>query len=285
MTDSIVKVGKYTFKISDNTIIVRDEIYSRNFRIGGKIPDCVTVSIVYYQNNISYAYMSFVNYFPDCSLETPLDRGIGTNIMIKTLLNYIHRQLPSITEVKFEDKSNIECATEDDILKKGARRKPGTNVYPIELYYFSIAFNGETWYEKNFKARHEDINKHEKYRQRIQNVFYSTELKTSISFDEFRVIANPPIELLDELHNFYDKSNTYNEFFQSMPKIDRCRLVKDWLNKFMLYHLHDVFDNRKWIIELPIQTIGGNRKTHKKYYLPRSKLHINNQHTFKDFGI
>ena len=38
--------------------------------------------------------------------------------MIKTLLNHIHRQLPTLTEVKFEDKSNIECATDSEIEKK-----------------------------------------------------------------------------------------------------------------------------------------------------------------------
>ena len=46
--------------------------------------------------------------------------------MVKTLLSVFHIKIPTITELSFDDHSNIECTT---------------NVYPVSLFYFSIAFN------------------------------------------------------------------------------------------------------------------------------------------------
>ena len=183
-----------------------------------------TQSITYNQNQPVSACIPYVVYDPDCSIDIPLDRGQGSVIMIKTLLQYIHRQIPSIKEISFEDKSNIECATEYEIQKKGSRvRKKGTHVYPSPLYYFSIAFNGETWYEKYFNARQKDRNKHDKYRAKIDNLLYSEELKTNTSFLRFLEIAQPPVELIDELEHYYNKSGTFKDFFQSIPKSERCK--------------------------------------------------------------
>jgi hypothetical protein len=208
--------------------------------------------------------------------------------MIKTLLHYIHQQIPTITEINFEDKSNIECATESEIQKKGSRfRKKGTNVYPIPLYYFSIAFNGETWYEKQFNARQKDTNKHAKYKEQINNLLHS-DIKSNTSFLQFLEISKPPIEIVDELEKYYNKSVTFGKFFQSMPKKDRCRLVRDWISIFMSYHLKDVFENTDWIIELPITSNtggdGGRKKT-RKYYCPKGRVLHNHNKTYKDFGI
>jgi hypothetical protein len=142
---TFINVGKYKFQIIDNTLSSRGQIYCRSFKIGGNQSDCVNVSITYNQNQPISASIPHILYDPDCSINIPLDRGQGSVVMIKTLLQHIHRQIPTITEVSFEDKSNIECATDYEIQKKGSRfRKRGTNVYPIPLYYFSIALNGET---------------------------------------------------------------------------------------------------------------------------------------------
>jgi hypothetical protein len=282
---TIVNAGKYKFQIIDNTLLARGQIYCRNFKIGGRgnNSDCVNVSITYNQNQPVSACIPYVVYDPDCSIDIPLDRGQGSVIMIKTLLQYIHRQIPSIKEISFEDKSNIECATEYEIQKKGSRfRKKGTHVYPIPLYYFSIAFNGETWYEKYFNARQKDRNKHDKYRAKIDNLLYSEELKTNTSFLRFLEIAQPPVELIDELEHYYNKSGTFKDFFQSIPKSERCKLTRDWISTFMSYHLKDVFENTDWLIDLIDEKGAGRRKT-RKYYCPTGFIMHNK--TYKDFGI
>jgi hypothetical protein len=281
---TIINVGKYTFQITDNTLSAREQIYCRNFKIGGNNLDCINVSISYDSKNepIS-ASIPHIMYDEECSIDVPLDRGEGSIKMIKTLFQYIHLQLPTITEVNFEDKSNIECATEYEIQKKGSRfRKKGTNVNPIPLYYFSIAFNGETWYEKHFNARQKDKNKHDKYREKINDLLHSTQFKTNISFIDFLKIAMPPMETIDELETYYINSYTFGNFFQSIPKKDRCRLVRNWISNFMEHHLSNLFSNTGWIIELPIIIKGGKQKS-RKYYCPKTRIKHNI--TYKDFGI
>jgi hypothetical protein len=281
---TIINVGKYKFKITDNTLFAREQIYCRNFKIGGNNLDCINVSISYDSKNepIS-ASIPHIMYDEECSIDVPLDRGEGSIKMIKALFQYIHLQLPSINEVNFEDKSNIECATEYEIQKKGSRfRKKGTNVNPVPLYYFSIAFNGETWYEKHFNARQKDKNKHDKYREKINDLLHSEQFKTNISFIEFLKIARPPMETTDELEKYYTNSNTFGNFFQSIPKKDRCRLVRDWISNFTEHHLSKLFSNTGWIIELPIITKGGKQKS-RKYYCPKTRIKHNI--TYKDFGI
>lgn len=280
---TIVNNGKFSFQIIDNTLSANGQIYCRNFKIGGNNTDCVNVSIKYKQNQPVSAYIPYIVYDPTCSINVQLDRGQGSIIMIKTLLQYIHQQLPTITEVSFEDKSNIECATEYEIQTKASRyRKKGTNVHPIPLYYFSIAFNGETWYEKHFNARLMDTDKHSKYKTKINSLLYSKELKTNTSFLQFLEIAQPPVEIIDDLERYYNKSVTVGDFFHSMPKLDRCKLVRDWISIFMSYHLKDVFENTDWIIELPIPMNGGRKNT-RKYYCPNGRIMHNK--TYKDFGI
>jgi hypothetical protein len=267
-TKTIVKVGKYKFQITDNTLFARGEIYCRNIKIGSlDYSDCVNVSIAYDDDKPTTAYIPYVLHDPERSIDIPLDRGSGSIIMIKTVLDYIHKNLPTITEINFEDNSYIE------IQKKG--------VYPIPLYFFSIAFNGETWYEKNFNARQKDLNKHSMYRAKIIDVLYSD--KTKPDFMTFIKQAQPPMELLDELEKYYTSSTTLGQFFQSIPKSDRCRLVRDWIDVFMSYYLSDVFDNKNWIIELSneIKYSGGNSR--RKYYCPKGKILRNR--TYKNYGI
>jgi len=260
---TIVDVGKYKFQIIDNTLISSEgNIYGRNFKIGGKYADCVNISIDYSDENIPIsAKIPHAMYDEECALNVPLERG-GSVIMIKTLLQYVHKQIPTITEVEFEDKSNIECATENEITTKGSRfRKRGTNVTPIPLYYFSIAFNGKTWYEKYFHARLKDPHKYEIYREKVHQLLYSPELKTDTPFGQFLRLAKPPKQVADQLEKYYNESDTFGNFFQSIPFSDRCHLVRDWIYIFMSYHLKDAFSNTDWIIELPINNSVITTKT------------------------
>lgn len=284
-----IKVGKYNFIITDNTVLFRDEIYCRNFKIGSLNITCVNVSIFYKNNLPEVASIPHIMYEPNCSIDYPLERGYkGSTIMIKTLLEYIHENIPSIQEIHFEDKSNIECATEEEIGKGSKNRKIGTNVVPIPLYYFSIAFNGQTWYEKYFNAIQKDTHKHRLYKERIHNMLYTKEFKSKLSFIDFSIMSqiNNP-EIMNEIENYYNNSDTLGDFFTSIPKKDRCRLVRDWITIFMSHHLKDVFSNTDWIIKIPCSHTegGGKRKSRKKYYLPNSKITFNKTYKEKDFGI
>ena len=270
------------YRIKDNTSIYDGRIIGRTIKIVGNSSDCIDISITYKDNSPISACIPYISYDSECSIDTPLDRGRGSVIMIRTLCQYVYRQLPTIREILFEDKSNIECATEDEIRKSSKTRKKGTHVKPIPLYFFSIAFNGETWYEKYFRARQLDNQKHTRYKTKIHELLHSIELKTSISFLQFLEIIHPPSLIIDELQRYYMASSTFGTFFQSIPKNDRCRLVGDWISDFMLHFLKGVFHNTDWVIDLPISTEGGKSKS-RKYYCPKGKIRYTR--TFRNFGI
>ena len=272
----MVTSGQYNFQIIDNTLFSRDktEIYSRNFKIGGTYPDCVNISVIYENNTPVDACMPNLFSDPECSFIQLLDKGDGTIRMIKTLLTYVYTQLPTLACVKFDDKSSIERATKEE-LKKGSRfRKRGTYVKPIPLYYFSILFNGQTWYEKHFNAKQKDDVRHQLYRTRVDDFLNSKEFKTNMGFDKFVSLFDKREEEMSVLYQYYKSSNTFYEFFRAIPIDDRCRLVGPWIEQFTKIILKDVFYNENWIITLPLEMNGGNKiKTRNnksiKYYCPK----------------
>jgi hypothetical protein len=292
MTTELITIGKYKFNIKDNISTTEEGlVYNRNFKIGGDYDDCVNVSIKYNTSGKAIsAKIPTLVYDEECSIESPLDRGEGTILMIKTLLRYINHKIPEINEFVFEDKSNIECGTEEEKYQK-RRRKRGTYARPLILYYFSIAFNCVTWYEKHFNAYQQDLLQHRKYRIRIKELLKKKEMKPS--FNEFLLIAQPPMKYIEELKSLYEKNSTYGEFFTSMSKDDRCRLVREWLPTFMEYYLKDVFKNTDWVIDVrkmdeKQEQCGGTRKRSRcrssrnnKYYCPLGRVKL----SFKDIDI
>ena len=301
MTSEIINIGKYKFNIIDNILKTDEEkIYSRSFKIGGNYPDCVNVSISYdkYNNPISAKIPTLVH-DEECSLSISLDKGEGTIQMIKTLLRYIKAKIPEINEFVFEDKSNIECGTKEEKHQKRrpperglapaqraeGRHKRGTHAVPIALYYFSIAFNCVTWYEKHFNAYQEDLSINNAYRSCVKDLLKTEKMKPS--FDDFLRIAQPPMKYVDELKELYNKTSTYGDFFNSIPKEDRCRLVREWISTFMEYYLKWVFKNTDWVIDVRKmdekheQCGGGTRKKggsraikKKKYYCPMGRIRL-----------
>jgi len=259
----MVTVGQYKFQIIDNTLFSRDktEIYGRNFKIGGSYQDCVNISVIYENNKPVYASMPSTLSDPERLFFRPLDTGGGTIIMTKTLLQYVYTQLPTLTHINFDDKSNIVCATKEELK-------------PMPLYYFSILFNGQTWYEKFFNAKQKDEVRHQQYRTRVTEILYSPEFKTNIPFDRFVVLFDKREEEMTELHQYYNNANTFNDFVQSIPKPDRCRLVGPWIKQFMKFILNDVFSNYNWVIHLPLEMSEGNNQS-SKYYCPNGII-INN---------
>jgi hypothetical protein len=306
--ETIVNVKKYRFNIVSRPLTNKEgEIYCYNFRIGGNYADCVNISVAYdaMQRPVSAKIPTLV-YDTECSLAAPLDRGEGTIEMIKTLLRHVKEKIPEINEFVFEDKSNIEfltaiqncafasqnakCGTEEEKYQK-RRRKRGTYAVPLVLYYFSIAFNGETWYEKHFNAYQKDTEMHKSYRKSVDDLLRKKEMKPE--FNEFLRIAQPPTKYLDELQALYNSTTTYGEFFNSMPKTDRCRLVREWIPTFMEHYLAGVFKNSDWVIDVRTMDkkrnnthYGGTRKKGrhtKSYYCPLGRIRLSFEQ--KDSGI
>lgn len=122
------------FQITDDILRHEGKIYCRIFQISGNESDCVNVSVSY-KDDLLISALIRPNH-PAYLDEILFDGGQCLVVMIHTLLIHIHKLIPTITEVEFDDNTNI---VEDKNIQ-------------IPLYYFSIAFNGETWYEKHFNA-------------------------------------------------------------------------------------------------------------------------------------
>jgi len=194
----------------------------------------------------------------ECSLyDPPLDKGCV--IMIKTLLMHIQRLHPELNKIRFDDMSCIEFASDEYLENRS-----------IPLYYFSIAYNGETWYEKHFRAVHST--NQNAYRIRVHKMLHDISEKPT-EYIDFLKITKVPMNLRVELEHFYINSNTYSEFFHLIPEQDRCRLVSPWIKEFMNYYLKGVFSNFDWEIQLS-RCLSKTRKKQKnsenKYYCPNS---------------
>ena len=152
--------------------------------------------------------------------------------MIKTLLMHIKRLHPELETIRFDDMSSIECATDE-----------------VPLYYLSIAYNGESWYEKYFRAVQEDTTKQNAYRVRVDKMLHDITEKPT-EYIDFLKITKVPMNIRVELEMFYTNSKTYSEFFHLIPKQDRCRLLGPWIKEFMDYYLKGVFSNFDWEINI-----------------------------------
>jgi hypothetical protein len=271
-----VKSGKYTFIINEKTLTRDEDIMYTSLQIGGDYPDCVSIFINYNDKIPSSAKMPHVMYDEKCvenSNIVYLERGDGSRLMIKTLIAYLRKNYPTITEIEFDDMSSIECATEEEIAH-AKNIKHGSHLKPMTLYNFSIAYNGQTWYEKYFGARHKNMELHSKYRERVNTLLYEKSTKPS-NFNEFIKITHLSQDLVDELFEFYKSSDTYSQFFHSIPKSDGCRLIRPWIDTFMAHYLKNVFNNMNWII--PTVARGGKKMRHTQrkttsFYVPNVRL-------------
>lgn len=276
-----VKKGRYTFFITNNIETWNGVITGLNYKIGGNIRDCVTIS-VQFDNNV--AVSAFIPH-EECPLYEPIGRCEGSIIMIKTLLMHIKSLHPELKKIRFDDMSSIECITRgcdgaervvtdpeygtlveysDDDLEKNQSSpiKKRTNLVSIPLYYLSIAYNGESWYEKYFHAVQEDTIKQNAYRVRVNKMLNDITEKPT-EYIDFLKITKVPMNIRLELENIYTNSKTYSEFFHLIPKQDRCRLLHHWIKEFMNYYLKGVFSNFDWEIQLSNISCGSLSKTIK----------------------
>ncbi len=260
-----VKKGKYTFFITNNIETWNGVITGMIYKISGNIRDYLNISVQFDNNRAVSASIPHAMYHDECSLYEPLDRGEGSIIMINTLLMHIKTLHPELKKIRFDDMSSIECARDEDLENRST---------PMPLYYLSIAYNGETWYEKYFRAVQEDTAKQNAYRVRVDKMLNDISEKPR-EYIDFLKITKVSMNIRAELEHFYTNSTTYSEFFHLIPKQDRCRLLSPWIKEFMNYYLKGLFSNFDW--EIPLshssddslsKTIKQQNKSENKYYCP-----------------
>lgn len=234
----IVQVGKYKFKITRNIQEFREQTLIHTYKIHAY---CVNISYIYENNKPKRAKIVLES---ECDIGSTL--GGGTEIMIKTLLRYAFNDVPSVHHFEFEDNSHIDCI---DCPKKSVTNNPPIKPKkPLNLAYFFIAYHGMTWYEARFNATMIDKAKYKLYKEKLK---FLKEEKPS--FELFLNIIGSALSSAEEaayLEKLYNKTATYREFFESIPKTKRCVVLYSWLNTFMEHYLSSSFSSSGWVINV-----------------------------------
>lgn len=256
--ETIIKVGKYQFKVIENKFQYGGNIFSHTFKIGGDYEDCVNLSYTYNNGKPISAKLPHLMYEPECTIGSDLEKGIGSELIIKTLLRYAYNKIKDINIFSFDDMSHIDCKE-----KNLSTSPPRKHQIPLKLSYFSIAYNSKTWYEKHFNAKMTNKEIYNKYKERIK---FLVEPAEKVEFKRFLEISKPPVEQIILLTKYYEQAKTYREFFNNIPYKDRCELLLPWLTNFMQYYLKDVYSDYGW--EIDINTMdnknGGFKKSNKQ---------------------
>ena len=250
MTVETIKVGKYSFVITENKFAFADKIISHSFKIGGTYDNCISISYTY--NNLTpiSAKIVHVSYEPECTTENNLEKGGGTAIMLKTFLRYVYKKIPSVNIFTFEDMSHIDCAEKD--LSKSP---PRNQIRPLSLAYLSIAYNSCTWYEKYFDAKMTDKERYTKYQNLMK---FLTNPGDKPDFITFLQIAQPPQNQIEYLKKIYEEADTYRAFFNTIPFNDRCEILRPWLKTFIEYYLGDKYSPYGWEMSVLEPKISSN---------------------------
>ena len=279
----IVKSGKHAFKITRN-IMMRDEtIVSHTYKIGGEYADCITIAYVYKNNKPVQAKIPHLLYGvvptplmasmlplstpsgvlnfgtcltePECSLGAFLEKGSGTEHIIKTSIRYAHNDVPSVTKFLFDDDSHIDCVEKD--MGKAPPRKP---TRPLNLAFFYIAYHGKTWYEARFNAKMVDDNKYRKYKESLG---FLTDPARKVTFMQFLEIIGISLESesqVKSLETYYKKGTTYRDFFEAVEKKNRCAVLYGWLNTFMEHYIGATFSDKGWFIDVETMDQGESQQ-------------------------
>ncbi len=259
---NIIKSGKYSFHVKREIMEYNGTIFARTYQIGGS---CINISYKYSNGTpISVSIPHLLSEL-ECTIGSDLERGSGTEQMIKESIKYAYKDIPSLPIFTFDDNSHIDC-----IEKSRETTPPRKLKKPLSLSLFSIAYHGKTWYELRFNAQMIDKNKYNKYREAVK---FLTNPQSKVSFIEFLEISMPIVSLIQYLESIYTASSTYREFFENIPREKRCDMLYGWLPTFMMHYLRDSFTDKGWEIDA--------RDMHKSPNIKRGGYTRKRKHSFK----
>jgi len=170
----------------------------------------------------------------ECSVEDINQEYLNTHSFGKEMLDavifFINSQFPIIKTIRLNDTSYIPC-----------KRDTGET---LDLLTYSIALYTKTWYEERTNAYILPKEKHDKYRQEVEE-YASKNTKDKFTFyhiysmiAEGNTLAENIIDANKKTYEkMYEKSETLPEFFQKLTKTikreEKCRFFKGWLEEFI----------------------------------------------------
>lgn len=231
----------YFFKTSFHTFKAIVKRKDNTIRIGGQYDNCVNITIDYEGDNS--AILSYIESEPECALDSFLEDGQGSD-MLKGSLQFVNSIFPNMKLFYLDDMSQIECGSN---LKLGF--PPRKKQLPLSLPYLSIATNGKTWYEKYFNAKHRNSELYNRYRNGVRNLLQPIKDRYE-SFDVFAKYFRLSEKNIKIIEPFFDPEQSWQRFFQSIPRASRCDAFYNWLEDCINIIINSTFIPSKWVIDI-----------------------------------
>lgn len=254
-TETYIKIPPYTFAVKSTPSEYNQIPIGLTFRFGGEYK-CITISYRFESGFPVSASIPLLSYEPECSVGVSLEKGVGTELLIKTAISYCYSQVPSVPIFTFDDTSHIDCLVTEDT------RPPRKLKKPLNLAYLSIIYHGETWYERIFNAKMVNAAKYATYQESLG---FLTDPSAKLPFLQFLELAQPSGEQIAYMEKYYGSTSTYRDFFKSIPKQQQCMCLFGWINRFIE---HYVIWHKEWMIDvrnMPRIQRGGSRRTRRKH--------------------
>ena len=176
---------------------------------------CIEIHVY---NKQMYAELSKIKYDKGCSVQKTLEKGKGTQNMLKVALSLVSQLYQEIKYFTFRDYSEKEC----------------DNAANIHLGYFSLITSGKTWYEKNFGAIIKDEIFRDLYKKDLDKLNHK---EIDIEISDILIKNKVKQPLREIIIKEFEDSNNFKDFFNKLnEKFGRsmlCEYLEPWIKDFM----------------------------------------------------
>jgi hypothetical protein len=261
-----IKTPHYNFNLEyfsqDKGHLFVGDVKNPCLSITFNLPDIRLLNSRFENMDISIGSINKIKNIKECVLETSEESTNSNSFpkeMLSAVIKEIKKSFPHIKHLQLQDTSYIPCDGDSDTL---------------DLLVYSVALYKKTWYEKEFNAYFVPRDAFIDYKCKIEK-YASRETKSKYSWNEFYTIINLKLsyyantifnEKALEYESIYESTKTFPEFFinisKTIPKSDKCKFFKDWLEYFLEYKM-DLQFKRQWYIDLYSVQKGGTRKSRK----------------------
>ena len=267
-SNSIIKTEHYSFVLQTTEEFT--PLHQIKYIVGNEKKPCLEAYILLPDNErlhelgfTNTAKLAKIDAILECSREDITDNYLEKysfgNELLQYIIELISSKYPHIKHISLNDTSHIPCnrKTQDE----------------LDLLTYSIAKYGKTWYESKMNVHLQSKTLQSRYNNDIKQ-YMSKEFKSSKSFnDMFNRIQENNFALkfisqdLDKYEKLYEVSETFPDFFSVLsnlvPRNDRCRFFKDWLEAFIKEYIHV---ESYWIYDIPnrIKLGGSNKRRTRK---------------------
>jgi hypothetical protein len=206
------------YKSSNKTII----------KVGSNIVEFI---IITFNNDADNAELEHFNYYESCNILKNLKRKTGTNLMMKSIIEFIKNKFPNIKQLNLFDSASIKCKKEN--------YKNSFSLYDYYLFKYN-----STYYNKNYGFEFVDANDYDSH---LENIYLIKDYKIDKE------------KLTTYLLQKAKKTNVltyHNDVSSLVSDISDNELFSDFIKKYN-------FDNTCYLMKFVFEFIRYNINNYK----------------------